>query len=354
MNRSGTCGNPQRIASVHVATVVAEALYAQQRETLYGARRPVNVDQAHTRLPGYDPFEAVRALRDPHTYDPTLHPPAAAPTREPSGAPPLSRGASGESSLEEECADFLARLFRVAREVLDGLGEEMGTPIALIGAEGKHEERLELFRRHVLDRRPVVSVSVTGCPQALLIRGDARAASLSVLVWLPSPPLAAATVTLESALIADCTSAYRLSPEGEWEELTEDTPAVSPGTGYLVFPWSMVARADLLTKEFPKIEFQEETTSAIIQAVLNHRVPAAIHPSGEVLDSAILLVAAAQGLTVRLHDVEGTPMTALEASKMLFRAVREGSPTLPGVIIARGQETAQSVAELLGGVRARH
>ncbi|SPE99512.1 hypothetical protein [Streptomyces sp. MA5143a] len=354
MNRSGTCGNPQRIASVHVATVVAEALYAQQRETLYGARRPVDVDQAHARLAGYDPVEAVRALRDPHTYDPTLHPPAAATTREVSGvvSPVLPRRTSGEPSPEEERADFLARLFRAAREVLDRLGEEMGTPIALIGAEGEHEERLELFRSHVLAERPVVSVSVTGCPQALLIRGDARAASLSVLVWLPSPPLAAATVTLESALIADCTSAYRLSPEGEWEELTEDTPAVSPGTGYLVFPWSMVARADLLTKEFPKIEFQEETTSAIIQAVLNHRVPAAIHPSGEVLDSAILLVAAAQGLTVRLHDVEGTPMTALEASKMLFRAVREGSPTLPGVIIARGQETAQWVAELLGGVRA--
>ncbi|UUU25530.1 hypothetical protein [Streptomyces sp. DSM 40750] len=317
-----------------MATVVAEALCTEQRNSLYAIRRPVDVDHAHTRLPGYDAPEAVRALRDPYEFDPGAHPPAGVPAR--------------EQSWEERIAAFRERLFRVAEAALGGLGEEMGVSFSLIGAEGSREERRELFRSHIRQGRPTVSISETGSLEALLVRGDPRAASLSVLVWLPKPPMAAATVTLESALTADCTSAYRVSAAGEWELLTEDTPTATPGPGHLVFPWSLVSRADRLAKEYPHIDFQEETTSAIIQAVLNHSVPAAIHPSGDVLDSAILLVAAAHGLAVRLYDSKGAPMIPWEASKLLHQAIRDGEPRLPGVVIARDEFTAQRVAALLG------
>ncbi|WP_200309117.1 hypothetical protein [Streptomyces adelaidensis] len=334
MIRPGTSGHQQPPGSVHVATVVAEALLTELRSGLYGVRRPVNVDHSHTHLPGYDAPEAVRALQVPYEFDPGAHQPAGVPAR--------------ELSWEERVTDVREGLFRVAETVLGELGEEMGTSLFLIGAEGSRAERRELFRDRIRAGRPTVSLAETGSLETLLVGGDARAASLSILVWLPNWPLAAATVTLESALTADCTSAYRLSVAGEWELLTEDTPAATPGPGYLVVPWSLVSRVDRLTAAYPRIEFHDETTSVIIQAVLNHSVPAAIHPSGDVLDSAVLLIAAAHGLAVRLYDAKGAPMVPWEASKLLFRAVKEGEPTLPGVVIARDEFTAQRVSALLG------
>ncbi|WP_409091759.1 hypothetical protein [Streptomyces scabiei] len=317
-----------------MATVVAEALFRYQRSALHQIRRPVDVDVADGQLPGYDAPEAVRALQDPYEFDPGAHPPAGVPAR--------------ELSWEERNAAFRRGLFRAVEAVLAELGEELGTSISLIGAEGSREEQRQLFARHVGAGLPTVSIVATGSLESLLVRGDARAASLSALVWMGEPPLAAATVTLESALTADCTSAYRLSVEGEWELLTEDTPTVTPGPGHLVFPWSLVSRADRLAKEFPHIDFQEDTTSAIIQAVLNNSVPAAIRPSGDVLDSAILLVAAAHGLAVRLYDAKGAPMTPWEAGKLLYQALKGAEPALPGVVIAHDEFTAQRVTALLG------
>jgi hypothetical protein len=294
-----------------VATVVSQALFAELRNLVHGTRRPIK-------------------------SDPRAHPPA------------VSFGA--ESFWGERVAHARGRLFRVAEAELAQLGADMGMSFFLIGAEGDPAERLEDFRSRILEGRPGVSLSVTGDLEKLLAHGNPRAASISVLVWMPSPPLAAATVTLESALTADCDSAYRLSALGEWEQLTEDTPVAAAGEGHLVVPGSLMTRAHLLKDEYPKISYEDETTSAIIQAVLNHSVPVAIHASGHVLDSAILLVAAAHTykLAVRLCDARVTPMTPWEASKLLFRAIKEGKPTLPDVVIARDKATAERIAGLIG------
>jgi hypothetical protein len=305
MIRHGVSGHQQPIASLRVATVVSQALFVELRNSVRGTRQPMK-------------------------SDPQAHPPA-------------------ESFWGERIADTRGRLFRVVQAELAALGADMGTSFSLVGVEGDLAERLEILRGHILEGRPVVSLSMTGDLEKLLAHGDPRAASFSVLVWLPTPPLAAATVTLESALTADCDSAYRMSVPGEWELLTEDTPVAAAGEGHLVFPRSLMSRAHLLTDDYPEISYEDETASVIIQAVLNHSVPVAIHSSGHVLDSAILLVAAAHRykLAVRMCDARVTPMASWEASKLLYRAIRDGKP-LPDVVIARDKAVAERIAGLVG------
>lgn len=307
MMTPGVSGHVQPIASLRAATVVSQALFVELRDIVHiDSRSDVPTPQTHPPAEAFWGGRVARARR---------------------------------------------RLFRVAQEELAKLDADMGTSFQLIGAEGDPAERLELFRGHILDGRPVVSLSVTGDLEKLLAHGDARAASLSVLVWLPTPPLAAATVTLESVLTADCDSAYRMTAARGWELLTKDTPVPAAGEGHLVFPRSRLARAHLLTDEYPEISYEDETTSVIIQAVLNHSVPVAIHPSGHVLDSAILLVAAAHTykVAVRLCDARVTRMTPWEAGKLLYHAIKEGQPALPDVVIARDKTTAERIAKLFGG-----
>ncbi|GGO54056.1 hypothetical protein GCM10012287_42110 [Streptomyces daqingensis] len=60
-------------------------------------------------------------------------------------------------------------------------------------------------------------------------------------------------------------------------------------------------------EHFDKVSFVEETTSAIIQAVVHNAVPAVIQPSDGVLNGAILLVAAAPGRPARLRCRPAAP-----------------------------------------------
>jgi hypothetical protein len=207
-----------------------------------------------------------------------------------------------------------------------------------------------MFREYVCTGRPAIAISPKGLLRKALSSGDSSRGSLSVLVTMaPRQPLAAATVTLDSVLTADCSCAYRFGTWGmEWEELLADTAYPPAEPGCLVLPEDLRHRGDRLRAAGFEPDFVPETASAILRAVVNHSVPAGIHYSGHVLESAILLIAAARGLSVRLHNSKGTPLKPWDASRLLFRAIRDDAPTIPGLIVARDEITALRVAQELG------
>ncbi|GGX97510.1 hypothetical protein [Streptomyces fructofermentans] len=244
-------------------------------------------------------------------------------------------------------ASLMPRIAGEVQAALERVTNTAGVPITVIGAKGSLDERTAEFREHVLSGRPVVSISATGCLRRLFATGDAASASLSVLVWLPNHPLHAAAVTVESALMSDCTNAHRLLPCGTWIQMLGEPLVPDPEPGCIVLPRSLSGLETGLRREYQHLLFVDDTSSAIIQAVLNRAVPAAVHFSEGVLNSAIVLVSAGHGMAVRLYGSGGSATKPWDASKILYKAATGGTPFVEGLVIARDEITARRLGRIV-------
>ncbi|MFF3487364.1 hypothetical protein ACFYXC_29400 [Streptomyces sp. NPDC002701] len=244
-------------------------------------------------------------------------------------------------------ASLMPRIVGAVQKALDRVTNTAGVPITVIGAKGSLEERTDDFREHILNSRPVVSISATGCLRRLFVTGAANAASLSVLVWLPNHPLHAAAVTVDSALMSDCTNAHRLLPDGTWMQMLGEPQLPDPEPGHIVLPKSVTGLEDRLRREYKNLIVVDDTSSTIIQAVLNRAVPAAIHVSEGVLNSAIVLVSAGHGMAVRLYSNGGAVTRPWDASKILYKAATGSTPFVEGLVIARDEVTARRLGRLV-------
>ncbi|MFE4824785.1 hypothetical protein ACFRFU_52355 [Streptomyces sp. NPDC056704] len=260
--------------------------------------------------------------------------------------PPWS-GREGQARYWDELeASLLPRIAGDVQSALEKVNNTSGVPLSVIGAKGSLEERTDEFREHILSGRPVVSISVTGCLRRLFATGDARSASVSILVWLPGHPLHAAVVTTQSALMSDCSNAHRLRPNGEWVQMLGEPLIPDPEPGYVVLPRSLSRLEARLRREYSDPIFVDDTASTIIQAVLNRAVPAAVHFSEGVLNSAIVLVSAGHGMAVRLYS-GGKVMNPWGASKILYRAATGNTPFVEGLVIAREEVTALRLSRIV-------
>ncbi|GAB2573226.1 hypothetical protein GCM10027168_02710 [Streptomyces capparidis] len=220
--------------------------------------------------------------------------------------------------------------------------------LKVVGALGDGRSRLAQVQRCREEKRSFLSLSISGSLRNFLVTGAGDTLAVSILVWLPGGPLAAAVVTANSALAADCGSAYRLRPAyAEWERITEDTSRQPADTGHVVLPVEMRSSDAWLRGVFHDIHYSRLTSATITDALLSHSVPVAVSSSSAPLDSALPLVAAAHGFTVRPLAPERSPAWApWEAAARVLRALTEGTP-LPELIISRDQLTAGSLARVL-------
>lgn len=220
--------------------------------------------------------------------------------------------------------------------------------LAVIGGRGDAESRLRQIRECREERRSFLSVSLTGSLRNLLVSGAPDALAVSVLVWMRGTPLAAAVVTVNSALAADCSSAFRLRlPSGEWEQITEDTGRQPADNGHVVLPDDMRAGEAWLRGMFHDIHYSRLTSATITDTLLNHSVPVGVNSSSAPLDAALPLVAAAHGFTVRpLTNERGPGWEPWEAGAQILRALTRGA-RIPELVIARDQVTAGNLARVL-------
>ncbi|WP_405833947.1 hypothetical protein [Streptomyces sp. NBC_01176] len=313
----------------------ADGIAGLSASTIFGTLRTIRQEleqgqDADQKLPQDDELRHVRALES--LDDP---------------CPPWS-GRAGQTRFWDTFeASLMPRIVGAVHTALERVSNTAGVPITVIGAKGSLEERTEEFREHILSGRPVVSISATGCLRRLFVTGDANAASLSVLVWLPDHPLHAAAVTAESALMSDCTNAHRLLPSGTWIQMLGEPLVPDPEPGYIVLPRSVTGLEKRLRREYQNLIVVDDTSSAIIQAVLSRAVPAAIHFSEGVLNSAIVLVSAGHGMAVRLYSNGGNVTEPWGASKILYKAATGNTPFVEGLVIARDEITARRLGRIV-------
>ncbi|NUL02558.1 hypothetical protein HRW07_04725 [Streptomyces lunaelactis] len=324
---------------LHVSSAIARGVAETAVDSISGIRtglsRDPDVNDAQDLVPGpRTNEEQVALLRDEYTPDPGRRPPA---------------GVPGAAEFWETTAQAAReQVFTDIRTGLKAFSASAAMDVELVGAKGDTEDRIALVRQCVLDDRPVVSISFTGSLRDLLITGNPRVMSLSILVKVPGAQLTAAVATAHSGLTADCSSAYRLRlPEGEWEELSEDTSRQPAEQGYIVLPRQMIRFASVLEEHYPHIDYVHDTCSAITEALLSHNVPVAMHYSGTVLDSAIVLVAAAHGLAVRPLADASRMLPSWKGSQLLMNTLKEGGD-IPDLIVARDEMTAKTLDQRLG------
>ncbi|MEU4494207.1 hypothetical protein AB0F96_12345 [Streptomyces sp. NPDC023998] len=325
---------PPLHVSASIARGIAETAVGSISGVRAGLSRDPDVNDAHNLVPGpRTNEEQVALLLDEYTPGPGDRPPA--------GVPRTAEFWETTAQAGRE------RIFTDIRASLTAYDIPDATDIELVGAKGDTEDRIALVRQCLLDDRPVVSASFTGSLKRLLITGNPRAMSLSILVKIPGAPLSAAVVTPNSGLTADCSSAYRLRlPEVEWEELNEDTGRQPAEQGYILLPRQMRRLEPVLEEHYPDIEYAHDTCSAITEALLSHNVPVALHYSGTVLDSAIVLVAAAHKLAVRPLADGGRALPSWMGSQLLMSALKEGVD-IPDLIVARDEVTAKTLDQRL-------
>ncbi|MFC4507157.1 MULTISPECIES: hypothetical protein [Streptomyces] len=145
-----------------------------------------------------------------------------------------------------------------------------GIPAVAVRAKGDLDERTRLAGEQILTKRPCASISPTGDLRRIYRHEGLGAAGEP----LPGPPT--------------------------YQEMA-GVPAVPDARpGSVLLPDTLDHLEGLLRSAgYRDIDFVPATrmTPAVIAAVLEHAVPAAIHCSGHVLDSAIALVASRHGMT---------------------------------------------------------
>ncbi|MCX4740784.1 hypothetical protein [Streptomyces antibioticus] len=340
MSINGTFGNGSEelpLNAAGITAVTAHALHHGLRDMRRGMTEGQDVDEAMPDNPS-DMIDLVRGL-----LSTAEHPPS-----RPDGR------AGQEEAWQQFSAQILPNLIDKVDNALAGTTNTAGIPATVIGAKGDLAERTCVFAEHLQAQRPCVSVSVTGSLRRLFATGNTLAASLSVLVHLPQSPLHAATVTKASALMSNCSYAHRLTEQGEWIQMAGAPLVPDPEPGYVLLPYSLRHLEEALRRAgYSDVQFvaPDEITPAVIEAVLEHAVPAAIHCSGHVLNSAVALVASRHGMAVRLYGPNGKALEPWEASQMICKAATSSHPHLDGLIIARDAVAAMRIGRIVNDDR---
>ncbi|MEU1516231.1 hypothetical protein ABZ490_29530 [Streptomyces sp. NPDC005811] len=336
MSTTWTFGNGSEESPLNaagIAAVTAQTLLDEIREIRREMTEGQDVDEPVLDDPD-DMAERVREI-----LSTAEHPPS-----RPGGR------AGQEFAWDQFAAQLLPRLVGKVEAALARCTNTGGMPVTVIGAKGDLSERTRMFAELILSKRPCVSISVTGCLRRLFATGNPTAASLSILVHLPDTPLHAATVTKHSALMSNCSYAHRLTERGEWVQMAGEPLIPDPEPGYVLLPNSLEHMEEALRRAgYTKVQFVDaaEITPAVIEAVLEHAVPAAIHCSGHVLNSAVALVASRHGMAVRLYGPNGKALEPWAASKMICNAVTGDQPFLEGLIIARDPMAAMRIGRIV-------
>jgi hypothetical protein len=314
--------------------VTAKTLHHELNEIRREMTEGRDVDEA---FQDDDPGDMVDRVRDLLSTD--GHPPS------------RPAGRAGQAlAWDQFNAQFLPRLVSRVESALTDTVNSAGVPATLIGAKGDLSERTRMFGDQLLAKRPCVSISVTGNVRRLFTFGDIMAASLSVLVYLPESPLHAATVTQRSALMSSCSEAHRLTRSGDWVQMAGAPLVPDADPDYVLLPDSLRHLEEALRLAgygYAQFVPAEEITPAVIEAVLEHAVPAAIHCPGHVLNSAIALVASKHGMAVRLSGAGDKALEPWAASGMICKAATSGQPHLDGLIIARDPIAALRIGRIL-------
>lgn len=265
--------------------------------------------------------------------------------------PPRRRPPAGVPSQEEcwndKAAAVMRRVVGDIQTALRDVTNTSGQPITVLGADGTLIERTEAFRAQVKDKRPVVSVSASGCMRRWLTTRDTTATSLSIVTYIPNHPLYAATVTPTTALLSDCSGSWRLTLADGWQAMTGAPLVADPAPDYVLLPRSLEHLASRIRRHYKEPLFPYDTTAAIVQAVLGGAVPVAVHFTEHVLDSAILPVAIGHGMIVRLQESGELLEKPWEASKYMYKAVAGEVPFGDGLVIARDIWDARRVSRIL-------
>ncbi|MEG3632103.1 hypothetical protein [Streptomyces poriticola] len=255
-------------------------------------------------------------------------------------------GVPSQDAHEEAQANACrTRLVEAAERTLNGIENEGGRTPTVLGAAGTPEQREAEFRTHVRAEQPVVSVSFTGSLRRWLSTGDTQATSISVTTYIPGRPLYAAQVTAGTALLSDCSGAWRLTKSG-WLAMSGEPVVAEEDPNYVVLPHSMMDGASRMRSHYAEPLFPFDTSSAVVQAVLGGKVPVAFHLTEPVLNSAIIPVATGHGMIVLSLDSGEVLEKPWDASRYMYRAVT-GEQSFGDFIIARDLWAARRISRVL-------
>ncbi|MFC8412936.1 hypothetical protein [Streptomyces coelicoflavus] len=240
----------------------------------------------------------------------------------------------------------------IASEVRRTLGKRTDRgSLEVIGPYGNPARRLEQISVCIAENRPFVSMALCGSLQDLLVTSQPWAASLSILAKAPGEPIAAAVASARQAMAADCSDAYRLLlPEGDWQRRSGEETSRSVAPGYIILPKEFSTRAVRLPEGLcAHTDFVEDTASAITEALIGGHVPLAVHHGGHVLESAVVLVAAAHGFFVRPLTEGGALLKPWQCTGLLSSALAEGAD-IPELVLGRSEINAKELCQYLGRV----
>lgn len=285
------------------------------------------------KLPPDRALPKVLALQDEWSSSARRRPPAGVPGQ--------------EECWNDKATAVMGRVVRDVQETLGAVTRASGRPVTVLGAEGSLIERTEAFRAQVKGDRPVISVSAGGCMRRWLTTRDTTATSLSIITYIPGHPLYAATVTPTTALLSDCSGSWRLTLSDGWKAMTGTPLVADPAPDYVLIPRSLQHLESRLRRHYKEPLFPYDTSAAIVQAVLGGAVPAAVHFTEHVLDSAILPVAIGHGMIVRLQGSGDLLEKPWEASKYMYKAVTGEIPFGDSLVIARNIWDARRVSRVL-------
>ncbi|MGW5782649.1 hypothetical protein ACWEWK_01490 [Streptomyces sp. NPDC003757] len=299
--------------------------------------RDLDVDQSRHVLPW---------PRSPHEKLALLHDPA--PLR---AVPPVAGMPRARAFWRDKTVGAIGDISSGVRGMLWERTDLDTDALEIIGPHGDPARRLEQVRRCIAEDRAFVSVALCGSLQDLLVTSHPWAASLSVLAKVPGEPIAAAVATARQAMAADCSDAYRLLlPEGDWKLRTEDDVRHPVAPGYAILPTEFRTLPSPLPEQLcAHVQFADDTASAITEALIGGHIPLAVYHGGHVLESAVVLVAAAHGFFVRPLTEGGTVLEPWQCSGLLASSLARGAD-IPGLVLGRYEINAKNLAQHLGRV----
>ncbi|MGK5629242.1 hypothetical protein [Streptomyces sp. URMC 123] len=196
------------------------------------------------------------------------------------------------------------------------------------------EEMRARARACVEANRPVLTMAVAGSLENWLAVGADFTLSISLLV-VRDRRLATAVITPRNALVADFGSTYRMDARGGWRYEPRDVDGrVAQATGKVLIPQPRNTRECAWYRRLDDPTLAKETGAGIADAVVRGALPVGVHSAAHVLDSAILLVAAASDFAVRPLGIATEPWCSWETAARMLTALRE-DPRFPQLLIGR-------------------
>ncbi|KOT99636.1 MULTISPECIES: hypothetical protein [Streptomyces] len=298
--------------------------------------RDLDVDQSRHVLPQpQSPSEKLALLHD---------------RTRPRPAPPVAGVPRARAFWREMTVNALTDISSAVRGTLWERTDLDTDALDIVGPHGDPATRLEQIRTCIEKKRSFVSIALCGSLQDLLVTGHPWAASLSILAKAPGEPIAAAVATARQAMAADCSDAYRLLlPEGDWKMRTEDDVHHPVAPGYVILPKELRVPSPLPEQLGAHAQFADDTASAITEALIGGHIPLAVYHGGHVLQSAVVLVAAAHGFFVRPLTEGGTVLAPWQCAGLLASSLSKGTD-IPGLVLGRYEINAKNLAQHLGRV----